>query len=249
MSKFIARCRLTLHDYVYFASREMGRLYETEQYLHNYALTYALGLVQPAPAYFQNSQVPQYQVELERSRLKGVYVTPARPLRIDFSFHTFKMATVPYYSFTPQVIENRVVFGRSKELAPGSIFEFFVLADKQSDLPGWIRLGKWLAKARLVHTWYEVGSKLAQVSDSTSERPKLVSCPLNPLDIAPSRLFSYDVVAMPPVSLLTNVSVTGRYCQLPRQEQNGDEGLGRLELDERFVPLDLSYFSSERNKA
>ena len=40
----ITVCRLVLHDYLYYASREMGRLYETEKYLHNYGLTYALGL-------------------------------------------------------------------------------------------------------------------------------------------------------------------------------------------------------------
>ncbi len=35
-------CTLTLHDNVFFATREMGILYETEKYLHNWALTFAL---------------------------------------------------------------------------------------------------------------------------------------------------------------------------------------------------------------
>jgi CRISPR-associated protein Csc1 len=35
-------CMLTLHDNVFFATREMGTLFETEKYLHNWALSYAL---------------------------------------------------------------------------------------------------------------------------------------------------------------------------------------------------------------
>ena len=38
----IATCRLTLHDTVFYATREMGTLFETERFLHNYALSYAL---------------------------------------------------------------------------------------------------------------------------------------------------------------------------------------------------------------
>ena len=49
-------CDLELHDSLYFASREIGRLYETERVLHNYALCYALGLV--ASPYFTRQQTP-----------------------------------------------------------------------------------------------------------------------------------------------------------------------------------------------
>ena len=38
-------CRLVLHENLYYATREVGRLYETGRCLHNYALTYALGFV------------------------------------------------------------------------------------------------------------------------------------------------------------------------------------------------------------
>ena len=59
----IAWCHMTLHDNLYYASHEFGRFYETEKYLHNYGLTYALGLIQPAPVYFSGSQEPRYQRE------------------------------------------------------------------------------------------------------------------------------------------------------------------------------------------
>ena len=46
-------CHLTLHDNVFFASREMGILYETEKYLHNWALSYALFF-----GFIQNTHFP-----------------------------------------------------------------------------------------------------------------------------------------------------------------------------------------------
>src|SRR5436853_4261945 len=144
---FITVCHLTLHDYLFYASREMGRLYETEKYLHNYGLTYALGLA--ASPYSNLAQVPRYQEDLDGMNKQGVYVTPAYPLRYTFSFSTFKMANVNYYNFMPQISSNQVVFGRSKELAPESTFEFFVLSEGEVGLPRWIRLGKWMAKARV----------------------------------------------------------------------------------------------------
>ena len=42
----VTKFHLTLHDSLYYATREMGRLYETESVIHNWALTYALGLIQ-----------------------------------------------------------------------------------------------------------------------------------------------------------------------------------------------------------
>ena len=33
----LLRCTITLHDSVYYATREMGTLFETERYFHNYA--------------------------------------------------------------------------------------------------------------------------------------------------------------------------------------------------------------------
>src|SRR6266568_1355384 len=142
---FVTVYHLELHDFLFYASREMGRLYETEKYLHNYGLTYALGLVK-AP-YANLVQVPRYQEDLQVLNEQGIYVTPAYPLHYSFSFSTFKMANVNYYNFTPQISSNQVVFGRAKELAPESSFEFFVLSGHEITLPSWIRLGKWMAKA------------------------------------------------------------------------------------------------------
>ncbi|NEO27825.1 MAG: type I-D CRISPR-associated protein Cas5/Csc1, partial [Kamptonema sp. SIO4C4] len=87
---YIYQCRIELHDSLYFATREIGRLYETEPILHNYALCYALGLVDshyyqtrvPSPEkeyrYFCATQVPQYEAHLTTLNEQNIYVTPAR---------------------------------------------------------------------------------------------------------------------------------------------------------------------------
>src|SRR2546429_4125828 len=169
----ITICHLTLHDYLFYASREMGRLYETEKYLHNYGLTYALGLAK-AP-YTNLIQVPRYPEDLNKVNEQGVYVTPAHPLRYSFAFSTFKMANVNYYNFTPQISSNQVVFGRAKELAPESTFQFFVLSKQEVQLPSWIRLGKWMAKG---HVQIKARAQ-AQVKQGSFQ----VKGALNPLDI------------------------------------------------------------------
>jgi CRISPR-associated protein Csc1 len=200
---FITICRLTLHDYLFYASREMGRLYETEKYLHNYGLTYALGLVK-AP--FTNlTQMPRYREDLVALNEQGVYVAPASPLRYAFTFHTFKMASVSYYTLTSQISTNQAMFGRAKELAPESSFEFFVLSEREVVLPSWIRLGKWMAKARV-----EIRARgEAQVKQGEYRADGA----LNPLDL-PLMPENCNIVAMAPASLVTNAWFSGSYYAL-----------------------------------
>ena len=224
---FVTVCHLELHDFLFYASRELGRLYETEKYLHNYGLTYALGLVK-AP-YANLTQIPRYQQDLQVLNEQGVYVTPAFPLRWSFAFSTFKMANVNYYSFTPQESSNRVVFGRAKELAPQSVFKFFVLSESQIVLPRWIRLGKWMAKARVVvkakeHARLKQGNYQAVGA-------------LNPLDLDQSPE-NCNIVAMAPASLITHAYCSGEYYDL---SQEGDKS-GAMGL-----PVGMSY-QPERNR-
>ncbi len=205
---FITVCHLELHDYLFYASREMGRLYETEKYLHNYGLTYALGMVKSP---FTNlAQVPHYQEDLAVMNEQGVYVTPAHPLRYAFAFHTFKMSVVDYYTVTPKVSTNQVVFGRSKELTPESIFEFFVLSPKKVSLPRWVRLGKWMAKASI--------SVRAQMPAQEKEGDFLAHGAVNPLDIE-ALPQNCNVVAMAPASLLTHAAYSGRYYEIAAEKQ------------------------------
>ncbi len=76
----IYRGTLELLDYLFYATIERGKVYETGAFVHNYALTYALGLVQsPSYTYSNLKQQPRYEAEL--TPLNGqIYLTPATPI-------------------------------------------------------------------------------------------------------------------------------------------------------------------------
>lgn len=206
----IARCRLTLHDTLFYATREMGTLYETERYIHNYALSYALfnDTIIRVP-YFCASYKPNYPKDLGKLNEIGIYVTPARPLGWDYVLATWKMAQVTYYR-KPERFGGKnypVNIGRAKELGPGSTFEFFVLSEEPVTLPRWIRLGKWMSKA-------EVAILSAQFSKvRRAGKPFIAACPLNPLD-TPLQTIAFDLISMPPVSLINNARLMGAYYEI-----------------------------------
>lgn len=209
----ILRCRLKLHDYLFYATREMGRLYESEKYIHNYALTYALGFVHSP--YHIIEQVPTYQEDLKKLNDSGIYVTPAKPRKENFALHTFKFADISYHATMEKTTVNKPSYGKAKELALESEFEFFVFSEEQMKLPKWIRIGKWMGKCEL------------EVDEPTNVQERegdfVVIHPLNPLDLLQS-IRAYDLISMPPVSLIDNVHGTGQYfvcsfedekCKLP----------------------------------
>ncbi len=226
----IYRCQLELHDSLYFATREIGRLYETEPIIHNYALCYALGLVdseiysttvaeEHSYRYFCPEQVPKYEEHLTPLNQQGIYITPARSLKHSAILNTWKYANNNYHVEMEKTQKNIPSFGRAKEIAPESQFEFFVISQKQVKLPKWVRLGKWMSKAEV----------------TVAELPKsktisgVFTCkyPLNPLDVMfTHQVISYDVVNMPPVSLIQNVQMRGEYYQF--------EGIPELKLPARM---------------
>ncbi|MGK7924299.1 MAG: type I-D CRISPR-associated protein Cas5/Csc1 [Spirulina sp.] len=226
------RCQIELHDSLYFATREIGRLYETEPILHNYALCYALGLVdssihgttvseEDSYRYFCDRQVPQYAEHLTILNENGIYVTPARAIAHATVLHTWKYTNNNYHVEMKKTQKNIPSFGRAKEVAPESIFECFILS-KQSllksqlipshrtqwrwKIPKWIRLGKWMSKAEVTL------EELKDVRSSSGETHFMFPYPLNPLDVMfTHQVTSYDVINMPPVSLIRNVHLRGHY--------------------------------------
>ncbi|MBE9096427.1 type I-D CRISPR-associated protein Cas5/Csc1 [Tychonema sp. LEGE 07203] len=214
----IYRCQIELHDSLYFATREIGRLYETEPVIHNYALCYALGLVDSAIysttvaeedsyRYFCPEQVPKYEQHLTALNQQGIYVTPARSISHSSTLNTWKYANNNYHVEMEKTQKNIPGFGRTKEIAPESKFEFFVLSKKPLKLAKWIRLGKWMSKAEL--TTEEMGN-----GDNRKNGDFIFPYLLNPLDVMFShQVLSYDVVNMPPVSLIQNIKIRGEHYQ------------------------------------
>ena len=213
----IYRCCLELHDSLYFATRELGRLYETEPIIHNYALSYVLGLVDSEQfattvedeaysyRYFCGEQVPRYKEHLTPLNQQNIYVTPARAVRHTSVLNTWKYADNRYHVEMQPTERNIPSFGRTKEIAAESEFEFFVISGKPLSLPKWVRIGKWASKAEL---------KTAELQDikDHADKPFVYPYPLNPLDVMfTNQVTSYDTINMPPVSLIHNVSMRGAY--------------------------------------
>jgi CRISPR-associated protein Csc1 len=196
-------CRLIFHENLFYATREIGRLYETGRYLHNYALTYALGLA-VAP-YFHARQVPSYAEELVGLNEQGVYVTPARGTAVRYELVTFKYADNAYRVKMEPGRRNTPSFGRAKEILVGSQFEFAVISRESLRLPCWVRMGLWRSKARL-ECLGEAAPK------SVERRDEVADLPLNPLDV-PGELLVYDLISMPPSSLVDNARLTVEWLQ------------------------------------
>ena len=68
----IYRGKLELLDYVFFATVERGKVYETGAFIHNYALAYALRLA--AAPYSHTVQEPHYEEELSPLNEQGIYI-------------------------------------------------------------------------------------------------------------------------------------------------------------------------------
>lgn len=212
----IYRGTLELHDNLYYATREIGRLYETEPVLHNYALCYALGLVdsikyattvsdENSYRYFCPEQVPLYEAHLTPLNQQGIYITPARAIRHAAVLNTWKYADNRYHVEMKKTQKNIPSFGRAKEIAPESQFEFFVISQKPLTFPRWIRLGKWMSKAEVV-----VKELLTPKRNFAKEFT--FPYPLNPLDVMfTNQVLSYDTLNMPPVSLIRNARMVGEF--------------------------------------
>lgn len=219
----IRRCQIELHDSVYYATREIGRLYETEPVIHNYALCYALGLVdsdryatrvpeEHSYRYFCPEQVPKYEEHLTPLNQQGIYITPARSLSHATVLNTWKYADNRYHVEMEKTQKNIPSFGRAKEIAPESKFEFFAISEKPLMLPKWVRLGKWMSKP-------EVKIVETQEVRSNNEQEFTFPYPLNPLDVMLShQVIRYDVINMPPVSLVQNVRIRGQSYEFGNQK-------------------------------
>lgn len=221
-------CTLTLHDNVFFATREMGILYETEKYLHNWALSYALFKVDyiPQPYRLQGeaAQKPAYlDTNSEQNLLylnqAKIYVFPAQPLHWSYQVNTFKAAQVTYYGKSQQFGDKGadrnypINYGRAKELAVGSQYRTYIVAPETIKIPRWIRLGKWAAKVQV---------EILPIPESVlsiKSGEYICQHPLNPLDLpTTTRLLLYNRIVMPPVSLVSQAQLRGDYWQSKDKE-------------------------------
>lgn len=200
----IYRCTLTLHEPLFFAGREIGRLYETGRYLHNYSLAYAFGFAQSP--WYHAEQVPHYAHDLNQLA-DQIYITPAQPQNINFQLSTFKYGEEILHVEMQQATRNTPSFGRAKEIAAESSFVCYVLSKQARSLPRWIRLGKWHSKTLV---------EVEEVTWTTSKQNSYkAAVPLNPLDLADQNcLQACDIISMLPSSIVANAYCTGEHYTL-----------------------------------
>lgn len=151
---------------VWFASREVGRLADTESYLLNTALYYALGFA--AGRYVDRKFEPTY-IEDTETVADEVYVSPAAPVgqirdesaRTHYITSTYNTSDDNYATLNlsaqedPDAKRNLPSYGRRRALGHDNLFRFYLIpkradAETVSDrLPQYVRLGKKRGKARI----------------------------------------------------------------------------------------------------
>jgi CRISPR-associated protein Csc1 len=211
----VYRGALELLDYVFFATTERGKVYETGAFIHNYALAYAFRLAS-AP-YSSVIQEPHYEEELRPANKRGIYLTPARPLEVSQRQMQFNTITEGYGFAGKERSIGYPDWGFIRALRPGSRFEFYVFVANLSTLPEapmfamalnglptYIRLGKFSAKAQV----------RLQKSDSVEERRGnfKASLLLNWRDLTLDPAFPGDIYA---AALPTRLIANSHYTDAP----------------------------------
>ena len=232
----IYRCNITLHEATFFSSREISNTYYTEPLLGNYALAYALGLVQ-AP-YFNQGKI-HYAQDLDVLNEQGVYVTPGTLTESPrFTFGQFNAQPDAYwFAFANNAIvsrsdgawveksgpvwyehmagerrkiglENRPQHGRIRMLAIGNTAVCHIISRDPLTLPRYIRLGKFMSKARVAVT--------EQPVNIVQRQAQQIDLLLNPADLPTGyRLATFDLVTVPPTPLVQNAALSGDMYALP----------------------------------
>ena len=151
---------------VWFASREVGRLADTESYLLNTALYYALGFA--SGRYLDTQFQPTYIEDTEKVA-KEIYISPAAPIgqrgnalgHTNYITSTYNTSDDNYATLNlsaqddPDAKKNLPSYGRRRALGHDNVFQFYLIPKDidvetiQNRLPTYIRLGKKRGKARI----------------------------------------------------------------------------------------------------
>lgn len=237
---YIYRCKLTLQEATFFSSREVSNFYQTEPLIGNYALAYALKLCQspyfndgtirykadlgalnqrgiyvtPAALVSEprfvvgwfNAQPDSYWYAM------GNNVIVTRPDGAWAEKRTAAWFVVEKDGEAGRKVrvENRPQVGRIRMLAIGNQAVCYVVSERSLQLPSYIRLGKFMSKARVETEQLQVGQAEEIVATCSL---------LNPADLPSNiQLLAYDLVNVPPAPLLRNVRVFGSVYRLPHGE-------------------------------
>jgi CRISPR-associated protein Csc1 len=204
---------------VTFTSREVGRLADTEPYILNTALYYALGLARGR--YLNTGYKPTY-LEDTADIAEEVYLSPAVPVEgtsPEFVTSTYNATRDEYVEIhysaqdDPYQKQNLPSFGRRRSLAAGTVLRFFAIprggdADAlASELPTYLRLGKKRGKARLDVTRREAEERSGSFQ---------LGHPIGGYDYEPTPLGNVATKSMKPTPLILRADYEGDYLRIDR---------------------------------
>jgi CRISPR-associated protein Csc1 len=154
------------------AAREIGRLVETESYISNTSLYYALGI--SSSRYVDTEQKPQYVGDTKQAvEGKNIYVAPARP--VGETSYTTLLSTVSGNKYAKLNLSggddpvgdlNFPKIGKEKVLKSENKFETFIISEEALDIPKYFRLGKKRGKCKLTVEEIDIEEKEGEFTSS-----------------------------------------------------------------------------------
>lgn len=231
-------CELTLLENTFFSSREISNFYQTEPFIGNYALAYALHFCQSP--YFNDGSI-HYKADLGALNARGIYITPgsivgeprfvlgwfnAQPDTYWYAMGNNVLVTRPDGTWATKRtaawfivdqegangrkvrVENRPQVGRIRMLGIGVRATFYVISTEEVALPSYIRLGKFMSKARIATEHRFISA--AEMGSGSCGLLNIVDLPSG------IRLVAGDLLNVPPAQLVRNARVTGHGYKLTR---------------------------------
>lgn len=233
----IYRCELTLLEATFFSSREVSNTYYTEPLIGNIALVYALGFVH-APYFNDGTiHYGEHLARLNEAGVYVTPATILGEPRFTIGQFNAQ-ADAYWYAFANNVIvtrpdgtwidksgaawyihwpdgrrskvglENRPQHGTIRYLGIGNRAETYIFSQERISIPKYIRLGKFMSKARV-----ESIEQPVEIIEAKNVRVPLL---LNPADLPPEYTFTvFDLISVPPTPLARNAVLSGQFYHLP----------------------------------
>lgn len=231
---------------IWFASREIGRLADTESYFLNTALYYALGLA--SGRYIDRSFEPTY-LDDTAEIAQTVYVSPAAPIETDETGNritsTYNTSTDDYVTVNysaqddPSAGKNLPSYGRRRVLGHGNALRCFLLgrgipADELSThVPGYVRLGKKRGKAK-------IETKRLAIDRSAGEYR--LGHPIGAYDTEQTPVENLITKRMRPTPLIVQATYEGEHVVLRRPDDSEEHS----ENDRIRLPADATFLKTKR---
>ena len=227
---------------VTFTSREVGRLADTEPYVLNTALYYALGLA--SGQYVDRSFEPTYVADTD-SVAEEVYVSPAAPVPGTHPQHVTttynatrdEHAVVNYAAEDdPNEKQNLPSYGRRRSLTQGTELRFFLVPhgndanDLAAALPNYVRIGKKRGKVRIDLT----------VRDATQHSGSFrLNHPIGAYDHDRTPIGNVATKSMQPTPIILQADYEGNYLRIDRSDAETDPEVVEL-------PEGLTFLATKR---